>query len=121
MVNAAKLHGRKLTNTSYRKHLASKLNEKMVPKDIGRHVTGHKNASSLDNYNPLSIPQQKVLSEIVSDNNSISTWSNAATDEGILAQCNNFQSSQNINKSTCPVLMPSATYNNCTLNININQ
>jgi hypothetical protein len=57
--------GRKLTNTSYRKHMASRLNESHVPKDVGRHVTGHKQASSLDNYAPLSNKQQRLLSHIV--------------------------------------------------------
>ena len=56
---------RHLTNTSYRKHLAARLNESWVPKDVGRHVTGHKQASSLDNYAPLSNKQQKILSDIV--------------------------------------------------------
>ena len=56
---------RKLTNTSYRKSLAKKLNEFDVPKNIGRHITGHKNASSLDNYSALSAAQQYRLSNIV--------------------------------------------------------
>ena len=54
MVKAVGLDdGRKLTNTSYRKHLAARLNEGSVPKEVGRQVTGHKQASSLDNYAPL--------------------------------------------------------------------
>jgi len=57
--------GRILTNTSYRKQLAVRLNEGGVPKDIGRHVTGHKQASSLDNYAALSTKQQRALSTIV--------------------------------------------------------
>jgi hypothetical protein len=56
---------RKLTNTSYRKHMASRLNESHVPKNVWRHVTGHKQASSLDNYAPLSHKQQRLLSHIV--------------------------------------------------------
>ena len=66
MVNAANIgNGRHLKNTSYRKHLAAKLNEGCVPKDVGRHVTGHKQAASLDNYAALSMRQQRVLSTIV--------------------------------------------------------
>ena len=70
MVKAAELDdGRKLTNTSYRKHLAARLNEGSVPKEVGRHVTGHKQASSLDNYAPLSNRQQRILSDIVGGEN----------------------------------------------------
>jgi hypothetical protein len=66
MVAAAGLKdGRILTNTSYRKQLAVRLNEGGVPKDVGRHVTGHKQASSLDNYAALSTKQQRALSTIV--------------------------------------------------------
>ena len=61
--------GQKLTNTSYRKHLAARLNESFVPKEVGRHVTGHKQASSLDNYAPLSTKQQRLLSDIVGGEN----------------------------------------------------
>ena len=56
---------RKLTNTSYRKQLAYKLNENNVPKEVGRHVTGHKHASSLDNYSVLTTDQQHYLSDVV--------------------------------------------------------
>ncbi len=70
MVKAAGIcDSRKLTNTSYRKHLASRLNDGYVPKEVGRHVTGHKQASSLDNYAPISRRQQRVLSDIVSGKN----------------------------------------------------
>jgi len=66
MVKAANIQdGRKLTNTSYRKHLAARLNEGCVPKEVGRHVTGHKRPTSLDNYAPLSSKQQRILSDIV--------------------------------------------------------
>jgi hypothetical protein len=66
MVEAAGMtDGRKLTNTSFRKHVVSKLNEYNVPKEVGRHVTGHKSAASLDNYAPLSTRQQRALSDIV--------------------------------------------------------
>lgn len=61
--------GRKITNTSYRKHMASRLNEAHVPKEVGRHVTGHKQASSLDNYAPLCSKQQLMLSKIVGGEN----------------------------------------------------
>jgi hypothetical protein len=70
MLKAAEIDdGRRLSNTSYRKHLASRLNEGYVPKEVGRHVTGHKQASSLDNYAPMSHRQQRVLSDIVSGQN----------------------------------------------------
>ena len=70
MVKAAGIDDdRKLTNTSYRKHMASRLNESHVPKEVGRHVTGHKQASSLDNYAPLSHKQQHILSDIVGGEN----------------------------------------------------
>jgi hypothetical protein len=66
MVAAAGItDNRVLTNTSYRKQLAVRLNEGGVPKDVGRHVTGHKQAASLDNYAALSCKQQRVLSSIV--------------------------------------------------------
>lgn len=58
--------GRRLSNTSYRKQLAMKLNEYNIPKEVGRHVTGHKNASSLDSYSALTNAQQQHLSTIVS-------------------------------------------------------
>ena len=40
------------------------LNEGGVPKEVGRHITGHKQASSLDNYSALTNKQQRVLSNI---------------------------------------------------------
>ncbi len=66
MVKAANIQdGRKLTNTSYRKHLAARLNEGCVPKEVGRLVTGHKRPTSLDSYAPISTKQQRILSDIV--------------------------------------------------------
>jgi len=56
--------GRKLTNTSVRKQLASKLNDSFIPKDVARHITGHKNTRSLDSYDAISKKQQLLICNI---------------------------------------------------------
>lgn len=40
------------------------MKENNVPNDVGRHITGHKQPTSLDNYAPLCRKQLKVLSDI---------------------------------------------------------
>ena len=62
-------NNRKLTNTSVRKHLVAKLNDAFVPKDIARHITGHKNVKSLDSYDAISKKQQLKVSGILAGTN----------------------------------------------------
>lgn len=44
------IHGKRLTNTSVRKHLCQKLMDNNVPDNHAIHITGHKNPGSLNNY-----------------------------------------------------------------------
>ena len=98
---------RKLTNTSYRKHLAARLNEGSVPKEVGRHVTGHKQASSLDNYAPLSNRQQRILSDIVGGANINYNIPQTTSASGIMSVISATQMSTSVlsaNKSMIPAV-----------------
>jgi hypothetical protein len=44
------IHGKRLTNTSVRKHLCQKLMDNNVPDNHAIHITGNKNPGSLNNY-----------------------------------------------------------------------
>jgi hypothetical protein len=57
--------GKKITNTSVRKRLCQKLLESDIPDTHAVHVTGHKSASSLNNYRSLSNAQQKSISNLL--------------------------------------------------------
>lgn len=70
MVKKCQLPGmesKRLTNTSVRKHLCQKLLENNVPDTQAVHITGHKNAQSLNNYRSLSNQQKQKMSAILSN------------------------------------------------------
>ena len=68
------LEVKRITNTSVRKHLCRKLNENEVPDNQAIHVTGHKNAQSLNNYRVITNKQKKNMSAILSSKENVPTF-----------------------------------------------
>lgn len=67
---------RRLTNHSARKHLVQKLNDAGVPPNQIMQVTGHKNIHSINNYSSLSLHQQKNISDIISERQTMTDITN---------------------------------------------
>ena len=124
---------KKLTNSSVRKALCQKLLEANVPDTQAIHITGHKNAVSLNNYRKLNNHQQATLSHLLA-NFQQSTESTSASMEMSpavarpastssavsLSQCTQNRLSKEETKNTAqPVFFPGAFITGGTFKITI--
>ena len=117
-------NGKRLTNTSVRKALCQKLLNANVPDTQAIHVTGHKNAQSLNNYRQLSNFQQAKLSNLLAskssslpepptfleDQNQTVSFSQTTT-KTVKQQATRYQDQ--------PVFFPQAVINGGTFNITV--
>lgn len=62
---------RKLTNSSARKHMISKLNSANVAPTNIMQITGHKNVQSITNYSEVTLDQKKEMNMILVGNTSV--------------------------------------------------
>ncbi|MEW8546437.1 MAG: DUF3504 domain-containing protein [Candidatus Thiodiazotropha sp.] len=121
MVKSAELPSdgnQKLTNTSVRKALCQKLLEANVPDTQAIHITGHKNASSLNNYRKLNNHQQASLSHLLA-NFQGSTNSNTSTGMTLSQSTQNRLTKQETKNTAQPVFFPGAVISGGTFKITI--
>lgn len=113
----------KLTNSSVRKALCQKLLEANVPDTQAVHITGHKNASSLNNYRKLNNHQQASLSHLLANvhtaTTQIQTTSNNSSGMSLSQRTQNTVSKQETNNTAQPVFFPNAVISGGTFNITI--
>ena len=107
---------RRLTNTSARKHLLTKLADHNIPDRQIVQISGHKNISSINHYAHMSRKRQSEISDIMSGNNN----SNNSAKSLCTSKSNTEFSTQ---PSTCNISTTSRTVpayfsflNNCTIN-----
>lgn len=107
---------KRLTNTSARKHLLTKLADHNIPDRQIVQISGHKNISSINHYAQMSRKRQSEISNIMSGNNN----SNNSAKSLCTSKSNTEFSTQ---PSTCNISTTSRTVpayfsflNNCTIN-----
>lgn len=118
--------GKKITNTSVRKTLCQKLLEANVPDTQAIHITGHKNAASLNNYRRLNNQQQANLSNMLANKPpelpvTSTSQITAENPSWSLSQttCSNVRNQATKNKEQ-PQFFPHSTIYGGTFNITIN-
>ena len=119
MVKSSELSesAKRLTNTSARKYLCQKLLANNVPDTQAVHITGHRNAQSLNNYRTLSNQQQQRMSELLSTNKSTENINNQSHTLSRVSQ----SVSRSVSSDSTPSLFCGATVHGGTININFHQ
>ena len=113
LAQQADLPGKK-TNHSARKTTVETLCSSGITDSTVMQVSGHRNVQSLNSYKKPSMEQQETISHILSRYNKVGSTSTDQTLE--IQQKRQISSTSYTNHTVGGAIMPSATFNGCTIN-----